>query len=69
MAGDMADFTVPVPFIVDQDDEVISPSLIEEARRLIPGSRLEIVPGADHSVYFEKPDVFNYLVASFFAEE
>lgn len=69
MAGDLVDFPVPVLFIVGQDDEVIPPSIIEEAHRLIPGSRLEIVPGAGHSVYFEKPDVFNQLVGSFFEEE
>ena len=41
---------------------------MQEAQKLIPNSRLEIVPGAAHSAHFEQPEAFNRLVGDFFAE-
>jgi pimeloyl-ACP methyl ester carboxylesterase len=40
--------------------------LMAVAQRLIPGSRMVVVPGAGHSVYFEEPETFNRLVLEFF---
>ena len=64
-AADLACMRVPTLLIVGGDDEVMPPAAIELARDLIPSSRLEVVPGAGHSVYFERPDVFNCLVLDF----
>ncbi len=33
---------------------------------LVPGARLKSVPEAGHSVYFERPEIFNQVVSSFF---
>jgi 3-oxoadipate enol-lactonase len=56
----------PVLFIGGEHDEVMPVELMTIARSLIPGSRLEVVPGAGHSVYFEEPQIFNRLVREFF---
>ena len=49
---------MPVLFIGGEHDEVMPVSLMEIARSLIPSSRMIVVPGAGHSVYFEAPEVF-----------
>ena len=56
---------VPIMFIVGQEDKVASPETVRQAHQLLPGSALAEVPDAAHSVYWEKPDVFNYLVEGF----
>jgi pimeloyl-ACP methyl ester carboxylesterase len=56
---------VPVMFLVGQEDVVASPTTVRGAHKLLPGSVLAEVPDAAHSVYWEKPDVFNYLVEGF----
>ena len=48
-----------------EDDQISPPSVIEAGARAIPGSRLLRVPEAGHSVYFEKPDIFNFEVLRF----
>jgi pimeloyl-ACP methyl ester carboxylesterase len=35
------------------------------AQSLLPASRMVVVPGAGHSVYFEAPDTFNKLAHEF----
>ena len=67
-APELAKLPVHVLFIVGSEDVISPPHVIREAHKLIPGSQLAIVPEAGHSVYFEKPDVFNYLLSSFFDE-
>ena len=66
-AGELAGMKVPTLLIVGEEDQVMPPPAMELSRDLIPGSRLERVPGAGHSVYFEEPDVFNRLVLDFFS--
>ena len=57
----------PVLFIGGEHDEVMPVSLMRIASQLIPGSRMVVVPGAGHSVYFEQPELFNQVVLDFFA--
>jgi pimeloyl-ACP methyl ester carboxylesterase len=38
---------------------------MEVASSLIPGSRVVVVPGAAHSVYFEAPEIFNHVTLEF----
>ena len=63
----LANLNVPVLFIGGEHDEVMPVQLMAVARTLIPGARMEVVPGAGHSVYFEAPETFNRLVLDFFA--
>jgi pimeloyl-ACP methyl ester carboxylesterase len=34
----------------------------------VPGSRLQVIPGAGHSAYFEAPGLFNEHVLKFLVE-
>jgi len=62
-----AKLSLPVLFIAGDEDMVIPPGVIDAAAACIPGARVERVPAAGHSVYFERPDRFNALVAEFLA--
>jgi 3-oxoadipate enol-lactonase len=64
----LAAMTLPVQFIGGEHDEVMPVSLMEIAHRLIPSSRMVVVPGAAHSVYFEAPEVFNHVCLEFFRD-
>jgi pimeloyl-ACP methyl ester carboxylesterase len=56
---------IPVLFIVGEQDQIIPPPIIEAMHKKMPGSQLVKVPGAGHSVYFEKPDDYNKIVMEF----
>ena len=58
---------IPTLLIVGEEDVIFPPSVISEVQKSIPGSRMEIVTGAAHSVHFEKPAVFNRLVDDMFS--
>jgi pimeloyl-ACP methyl ester carboxylesterase len=60
-----AALTLPMLFIAGEEDIVIQPAIIEAAAACIPGARLERVPAAGHSVYFERADAYNALVEAF----
>ena len=66
-APELAGLRVPTLFIVGEEDLVMPPGAMELSQKLIPGSRLEVVANAGHSVYFEQPEIFNKLVLEFFA--
>jgi len=57
-----------VLFVGGEHDEVMPPSLMEVARRLIPGAQMVVAPGAGHSVCFEKPDTFNRIALEFLSQ-
>ena len=56
---------VPVLFIVGEQDQIIPPPIIEAMHRAMAGSQLIKVPGAGHSVYWEKPEEYNRIVMEF----
>jgi 3-oxoadipate enol-lactonase len=58
---------VPTLFIVGEQDQLIPPAAIDAMHKEMPGSELVKVPGAGHSVYFEKPAEYNRLVSDFLA--
>ena len=62
---ELKNLTVPVIFIGGEEDIGLPPDAMEMARKCIPGAQMALVPGAGHSVYFEQPEVFNYLVLNF----
>jgi 3-oxoadipate enol-lactonase len=64
-AAELASLNVPTLFFVGEEDQLSPPSVIEAGARAIPGSRLLRVPEAGHSVYFEKPDIFNFEALRF----
>ncbi|MCY3693427.1 MAG: alpha/beta hydrolase [Chloroflexota bacterium] len=66
-ASDLVAMTVPTLLVVGEEDAIFPVHVIEAVRRLIPGSRLEVVPGAAHSTHFEQADAFNQLLREFIA--
>jgi len=57
--------SVPTLFLTSEEDGLIWPELCEKVHAHVPGSELVRVPGAGHSTYFERPDVFNREVGAF----
>jgi pimeloyl-ACP methyl ester carboxylesterase len=53
---------IRVAFLAGELDAVLSPATVSKAHELLDGSLLEIVPGAPHSMYWERPDLFNAAV-------
>ena len=66
-ASDLAAMTVPTLLVVGEEDAIFPVHVIEATHRLIPGSRLVVVPGAAHSTHFEQADAFNELLREFMA--
>ncbi|MCH7907318.1 MAG: alpha/beta hydrolase, partial [Chloroflexi bacterium] len=64
-AGDLAGYTTPTVYVTGEEDVVLPSPIIEAAAEATPGARLERVPTAGHSVYFERPGVFNALLSGF----
>ena len=62
---DLKNLIMPVQFIVGEDDEITPPHVLELASAHIEGSEVIIVPDCGHSVYFEKPGIFNFEVEKF----
>lgn len=58
---------VPVLFIAGEEDIVIPPHTLAAAEPCFRDARLERVPAAGHSVYFERADTYNSLVGAFLA--
>ncbi|MFJ8329952.1 alpha/beta fold hydrolase [Streptomyces sp. NPDC094437] len=54
---------VQVTFLAGEKDAVLGVKTVTRAHELLPGSRLEIVPDAPHSQYWEAPDPYNAAVA------
>ena len=66
--GQLAGLKVPTLLLVGEVDVLAPPPVMELMHQRMPGSRLAVVPGAGHSVYFEKPEEFNRIVLDFLAE-
>ena len=55
----------PTLLIWGEDEAFFPVSHGERAARLIPGARMEVIPGAGHLPFMEKPEIFCRLVAKF----
>ena len=64
-AADLQKLTIPTLLIVGEEDAIAPVKVMQALQGLIPSSRLEVVPGAAHSTYFEQPAEFNRLVREF----
>ncbi|HUP23324.1 MAG TPA: alpha/beta fold hydrolase [Thermoanaerobaculia bacterium] len=59
---------MPVLFLVGTEDAIFPPGLIRAAAARVPGARVVEIPGAGHSPYFEMPEAWNRVVATFLQE-
>lgn len=64
----VARVSAPTLFIVGENDPIFPPSLIEPITGFIDGSKVAIVENTGHSPYFERPDLWNDIVAGFLAQ-
>jgi pimeloyl-ACP methyl ester carboxylesterase len=48
-----------VTFLAGEKDAVLTATSVGRAHELVPGSRMDLVPDAPHSMYWERPDLFN----------
>jgi 3-oxoadipate enol-lactonase len=64
----LGELRIPVLFIGGEHDEIMPVPLMGVASSLIPASRMVVVPGAAHSVYFEAPEIFNHVALEFFRD-
>ena len=64
-ALEAAKLAVPVLFVIGEEDIVIAPPFLEAAARAVPGARVERIPEAGHSVYFERAERFNAAIDVF----
>ncbi|MEV0483672.1 alpha/beta hydrolase [Streptomyces sp. NPDC050508] len=60
---DIQNSGVKVAFLAGEKDAVLSVKTVTRAHELLPGSHLEIVPDAPHSMYWETPAKYNAAVA------
>ena len=63
--GPVVAHEIPTLFVVGAEDSIFPSPALEAMHRKMPASRFVEVPGAGHSVYFEKPDEFNRIVLEF----
>ena len=61
----VVDHEIPTLFVVGEDDSIFPAAALEAMHQKMPSSEFALVPGAGHSVYYEKPKVFNRLVVEF----
>jgi 3-oxoadipate enol-lactonase len=62
-------FMMPALFITGEEDIANFPPFIADALApLMPNAKVEHVPEAGHSVYFQRADVFNRLVDNFLSK-
>ncbi|MEW6348673.1 MAG: alpha/beta hydrolase [Thermodesulfobacteriota bacterium] len=58
---------LPTWIVVGAEDRLTPPKYSAFLHDRIPGSRLDMIPGAGHLVMIEKPDAFNSLLRGFLA--
>ena len=67
-AAELAQMKVPTLLIAGSEDRIVPNHVMETCHKLIPGSRMEVVAGSGHSIFFEKPEEYNRLISDFFSE-
>ena len=56
---------MPTLFICGGEDTTYPPFLSDALAQLMPTARVEHVPETEHSVYFQRPEIFNQLANDF----
>lgn len=62
---DAARIRCPVLCITGEDDAAIAPASVRAVARHIPNAEVVAIPETGHSVYFERADLFNAILAKF----
>ena len=56
---------IPTLFFDGEEDTLVAPAVIEAMHDKIPHSEFAVVPEAGHSVYYERPKMFNRITLEF----
>jgi pimeloyl-ACP methyl ester carboxylesterase len=67
-AAELAALKVPTLVMIGEEDIVIPPPAMRELAAAIPGAKVIAVPDAGHSIYFERPELFNSEVNRFISK-
>jgi 3-oxoadipate enol-lactonase len=66
-AEELEGVSCPTLFVVGEDDSIFPPDVIRDCATTIIGAQVEVIAGAGHSPYFERPDAWNDVVGKFLA--
>jgi pimeloyl-ACP methyl ester carboxylesterase len=69
MRGTLSSIRVPTLIIWGDNDQEVPRSSMEVMAQGIKGSRLEILQGAGHFPFLDRPDTFGELVRDFLCRE
>lgn len=67
LRAELAAMQLPTLLVWGADDVIVPPSVGEQIRGLVPGSRLALIPGAGHMPMWERPDAFVDAIGPFLA--
>jgi len=65
----LAQNRLPALFVVGERDRIFPVEVVKKAAAYLGNSRLEIIPEAGHSAYYERPQRWNRVVADFLADQ
>ena len=65
--GDLARISAPT-LVMLGDDDMITVDHAAAIQRTIPAAQLAVVPGTDHLLQYEKPDLVNRIILDFLAD-
>lgn len=68
ISGKFDEIQVPTLFIWGSSDRSVPLSLGKEYSKLVAGSRLEVIKGAGHAVYLDRPEEFLDVLKSFLSK-
>ncbi|MNC96095.1 AB hydrolase superfamily protein YdjP [compost metagenome] len=61
----LANMRVPTLLMTGDSDLYFPPSLLRRLTPFFPRSEAAVVPESGHSIYWERPDIFNRIVLDF----
>jgi pimeloyl-ACP methyl ester carboxylesterase len=61
----LSEIAIPTLILHGEDDRLLPVAIAERAHRLIPNSRLEIVPNCGHLAPLEQPEAVNRALGQF----
>lgn len=68
--SELRSIRTPTLILIGDREVIYDPDKVAaKARRLIPNARVEIVPGAGHALFYDRPDIVNRRVIEFMGRD
>ena len=61
----LGELQIPILYLVGEEDTITPPQIVKMSHQEVPGSQFDVIPGAGHSAYFAKRDVWKGRVQRF----